>query len=167
MAPSKAAFPESDEDKKSKRQLRLFLEVNQQALEQLFEALRARLGAVEKETVERLNVLRVAAFEGQKGVLDFLRRGINSKQRKLLTQIGLFHESLTAKLELLWDCLGNGSLHPILKTLNSILGSLAELFAVLHAVKEFKEMMEVAIDRLGPDADPIVLKLASLPDLNS
>ena len=57
MPSSKSALPESEKDKKSKRQLRLFLEVNQQALEQLFDTLRARLGAAQKETVERLNVL--------------------------------------------------------------------------------------------------------------
>jgi hypothetical protein len=71
---------------------------------------------------------------------------------------------LMAKLQLLWDCLRDGSLQPILKALNSILGSLAKVFAPLHAVKEFKEMMEVSVDRLGPESDPIVLKL-ELPEL--
>jgi hypothetical protein len=90
---------------------------------------------------------------------------MDSGQRKLLSELGLLHEALFAKLQLLWDCLRDGSLEPILKTLNSLLGSLAKVFAPLHAVKEFKEMMEVAVDRMGPKSDPIVLKLGDLPIL--
>ena len=75
----------------------------------------------------------------------------------------MFGETLSAKLALLWDCLRNGSLQPILKTLNSMLGSLAKIFNVLHAVKEFKEMMEVAIERLGTASDPIVIELSGIP----
>lgn len=74
-------------------------------------------------------------------------------------------EELRAKLELLWEYLQNGTLGPILKTLNSILGSLAGVFGLAEVMKEFKENMEIAADSLGPGEDPITLKLQQLPDL--
>jgi hypothetical protein len=169
MAKRKARMAETNEDKKSKRNLHTFLKVNQQALQQVFDLLSERLRSkgrtTASATVQHLNTLRLAAFEGQKGIEKFFERGMNKAQRKLLSEVGLFHDTLLAKLQLLWDCLRDGSLSPILKTLNSLLGSLAKIFAPLHAVKEFKEMMEVAVDRLGPKSDPIVLNLGQLPGL--
>ena len=168
MAKRKATSAESDEDKKSKRNLRTFLKVNQQALQQVFDLLSERIGSTAKTagtTVQHLNTLRIAAFDGQKGIEQFFEKGMNTAQRKLLAELGLLHDALFAKLQLLWDCLRDGSLAPILKTLNSLLGSLAKVFAPLHAVKEFKEMMEVAVDRLDPRSDPIVLHLGDLPEL--
>ncbi len=53
----------------------------------------------------------------------------------------------------------DGVLRPILKTLNSLLGSLSKVFPIIHVAKEAKEMMEATFDRLGPDADLTVVKI--------
>lgn len=166
MAKRKAPVPETEADMKSRRNLLAFLKVNEQALQQVFDSLSARLISNSATTVQRLDTIRAAAFEGQRGVEQFFEKGFNRTQRKMLSSLGLLHETLLAKLQLLWDCIRDGSISPILKSLNSILGSLAKVLAPLHAVKEFKEMMEVAIDRLGPDSDPIVVRLGDLPELN-
>jgi hypothetical protein len=71
---------------------------------------------------------------------------------------------LKSKLEILFDCIRDGSLQSVLTAFNSILGSLATVFGAADFIKEFKEMLEVALERLGPQTDPITLKL-TLPDL--
>ncbi len=45
-----------------------------------------------------------------------------------------------------WECLRSDALQPTLKAFNGILGSLAEVFSAAHVLKEFKEMVEGAVD---------------------
>ena len=165
MAKRNTPIPETDADRRSRINLQTFLTVNQRVLQQILNSLNERLLSTSSTTVRRLEILRAAAFDGQKGTEEFFKKGFNRTHRKTLSVLGLLHETLRAKLELLWDCIRDGSISPILKTLNSILGSLAKVLAPLHAVKEFKEMMEVAIDRLGPTSDPITVNLRDLPEL--
>ena len=90
MAPSKAAFPESDQDKKQNG-ASIVPGSQSTGLRTDVRGTPGGSGAVEKETVERLNVLRDAAFEGQKGVRDFLRRG-KTVSKETPDEIGLFDE---------------------------------------------------------------------------
>ncbi len=92
--------------------------------------------------------------------------GLSKGLSASLARVGLLAEELRAKLELLWEYLQNGTLAPILKTLNSILGSLADVFGLAEVMKEFKENMEIAIDSLGPEGEPITIRLGELPTLS-
>jgi hypothetical protein len=110
-------------------------------------------------------VLRVHAFERVAGTAKRLDIGLSGRLAASLARVGLLGDELRAKLELLWEYLQDGTLAPILKTLNSILGSLAGVFGLAEVMKEFKENLEVAVDSLGPEGEPIVVTLGDLPVL--
>jgi hypothetical protein len=72
----------------------------------------------------------------------------------------MFGDSLRAKWELLSFDMREGAVKRILKRLNSMLSSLSTVFRALHAVKEFKDHLEVTIEALR---EP--LELISFGDL--
>jgi hypothetical protein len=98
MAKHKINNPETDEDKKSRRNLRTFLKVNQRALQQVFDLLSDRIRSTARKTadttIQNLNTLRVAAFGGQKGVEQFFDTATNTAQRKLLAGLGLWQDTI-------------------------------------------------------------------------
>src|ERR1017187_2380979 len=119
---------ETKVEKRSRHNLRQFFLVSQQALQQLFDELRIRWGKRPSKAIDNLDVLRVHAFERMGGTMERLEIGLSKKLSASLARVGMIGEELRAKLELLWECFQNGTLGPILKTLNSILGSLAGVF---------------------------------------
>ena len=61
----------------------------------------------------------------------------------------MFGESLAAKWELLTFDIQEGALKRVLKRLNSTLSSLSKVFPTLHAVKGFKDHLEITLEGLG------------------
>lgn len=67
---------------------------------------------------------------------------------RLLAPFGLVGESLKFKMDEFFNWLTLGRVRNILKSTNSILGSLSRVFAALDPVKEFKDHLEL---RIGDD----------------
>jgi len=160
-----AEHRETNAEMRSRENLRTFIRVSQQTLQQVFDELRNRWAERPGRTIQNLDLLREHAFQRVAGPMRRLEIGLSKGLSKSLSRVGLLGEELRAKLELLWEYLQNGTLGPILKTLNSILGSLADVFGFAEVLKEFKENMEVAVDSLGPEGEPITIKLGLLPSL--
>jgi hypothetical protein len=153
-------MPESVEDYNTRMNLFIFFDVACGSLQQLFDVLRDQSKDGMRKRMEHLNVLRNHALdETRKGVRRLSQNRTSSRLREGLRRVGMYGELLKAKLELLWDCLRDGTLEPILKTLNSILGSLGGVLHFAELLKEFKENMEVAADSLGKDGGLISLRL--------
>lgn len=157
---------ETNTERRSRENLRTLIRISQQTLQQVFDELRNRWGERPTRIIENLDVLRVHTFNRVAGTMKRLDIGLSKGLSASLARVGLLAEELRAKLELLWEYLQNGTLAPILKTLNSILGSLADVFGLAEVMKEFKENMEIAIDSLGPEGEPITIRLGELPTLS-
>jgi hypothetical protein len=159
-------MPESVEDYNTRMNLLIFFDVARRSLQRLFDILRDQSKDGLRRRIEHLNVLRVHALdETQKGVRRLGQNRTSIRLREGLRRVGMYGEVLKAKLEILWDCLRDGTLEPILKTLNSILGSLRGVLPFAEPLKEFKEHMEVAVDSLAKDGGLISLRLDPPPIL--
>lgn len=155
---------ESIEDHNTRMNLLIFFDVASRSLQQLFDVLRDRSKEGVRRRIEYLNVLRLHAVqETERGMRSLGQNKLGKRLRNNLRRVGMYGEVLKAKLELLWDCLRDGTLEPILKTLNSILGSLGGVLHFADVLKEFKENMEVAVDSLGKDGGLISLNLEPPP----
>jgi len=60
----------------------------------------------------------------------------------------MFGDTLAAKWELLSSDIQEGAVKRVLKRLNSMLSSLSKVFPKLHAVKEYKDHVEVTVEGL-------------------
>jgi len=141
-----------------------FFLVASRSLERLFNELRDRWRRESSRRIEYLNVLRNHAHEETaRGTRRLSGNRMSTGLRNKLRRVGMYGEVLKAKLELLWECLKDGTLDPILKTLNSILGSLSGVLHFAEVLKEFKENMEVAVDSLGKEGGLISLNLEPPP----
>lgn len=156
---------ETSAERRSRENLRVFFQVSQQTLQSLFDELRNRWKEKPSKIIENLDVLRSHAFQRSEGTFKRLEIGLSGKLSSSLARVGMIKEELRAKLELLWEYLRDGTLGPILKTMNAILGSLAGVFGFAEVLKEFKENMEVAVDSLGKEGESITLNLGALPEL--
>jgi hypothetical protein len=65
---------------------------------------------------------------------------------RFLAPFGLVGESLKFKVDEFFSWLTIGKVRNILKSANSILGSLSRVFAALDPVKEFKDHLELRLD---------------------
>lgn len=160
-----AKRPETRAERQSRENLRIFFRISQQTLQIVFDELRNRWKEKPSLIIENLEILRDHAFERSEGTLKRLDIGLSGRLSASLTRVGMIKQELRAKLELLWEYLREGTLGPILKTMNAILGSLAGVFALAEVLKEFKENMEVAMDSLGTDGELITVDLGLLPRL--
>src|SRR6266852_3957368 len=88
------------------------------------------------------------ARERLKAVVQSIKIGLSKTRRRALEQVGMFGESLAAKWELLSFDIQEGAVKRILKRLNSMLSSFAKVYPSLHAVKEFKDHLEVTVEGL-------------------
>ncbi|PYV22153.1 MAG: hypothetical protein DMG27_18820 [Acidobacteria bacterium] len=89
-----------------------------------------------------------SARENLKGVIQSIEIGLSRARRTALQQIGMFGDTLAAKWELLSSDIQEGAVKRVLKRLNSMLSSLSKVFPKLHAVKEYKDHVEVTVEGL-------------------
>ncbi len=97
---------------------------------------------------ERLHQIWNSAQNRLRAVIQSIKIGLSKTRRRALEQVGMFGDSLRAKWELLSFDIREGAVKRVLKRLNSMLGSLSKVFPTLHAVKEFKEHLEVTLEGL-------------------
>lgn len=71
----------------------------------------------------------------------------------MLAHAAMFGEELSAKMRLLFWDVSSGAIRRILKRVNSMLDSLADIFPALHAVEEFKDHVEATMDGLREPID--------------
>ena len=121
--------------------------------------LHARRSSDFNRFIARLKAIRDSAFAASQSLRESVAIFPSRAKEKSLRRVGMFGDVLVAKLEFLLECLRDGTASSILKTLNSILGSLAHVFGAADVLKEFKELMEAFLERLGPDKTPISLNL--------
>ncbi len=75
-----------------------------------------------------------------------------------LKSLGLTGSSLTLKVTEFFEWFSKGKLKRLLKSLNSILGSLFKVFGQLEPVKEFKDHLEINLDDMD-DGDESITQL--------
>lgn len=97
---------------------------------------------------DQLRQIWSSAREHLRAVVQSIRIGLSRARRRALKQVGMFGDSLKAKWELLSFDIREGAVRRILKRLNSMLSSLSKVFPSLHAVKEFKDHLEVTLEAL-------------------
>jgi hypothetical protein len=156
---------ETPETRRTRLNLIKFVDVTETALTSVHRQLQVRTADDFLILRSNLAVLFTEVGDHFTSLRKNLEKGLNRSVVESLKRVGLYWNALKAKLQILFDCIRNGSLSSVLTALNSILGSLAGVLGAAEFIKEFKEMLEVAIDRLGPETDPITLKL-ELPDLD-
>jgi len=156
--------PETPQTKTTRANLISFVNVTNLALSDIHRQVQLKTVTDYSVLNSNLRVLYGEAEKSLSSLLQAFQHGLNRKVVRKLQQVGLYWDVLKSKLEILFDCIRDGSLQSVLTAFNSILGSLATVFGAADFIKEFKEMLEVALERLGPQTDPITLKL-TLPDL--
>jgi hypothetical protein len=152
---------ESQQERESRLVLNQFLSTTDSVLERLLN----RLVLESKEALvhparELLKQIWLSARERLKAVVQAIHIGLSRTRRRALEQVGMFGDALAAKWALLSFDIKEGALKRVLKRLNSMLSSLSKVFPTLHAVKEFKDHLEVTIEALR---EP--LEFISLGDL--
>jgi hypothetical protein len=95
-------------------------------------------------------------------VIESVRIGLNKARREGLNQIGMFRDPLKAKFALLTLDIREGAVRRVLKRLNSMLDSLADVFPALHAVKEYKDHVEATVE--GQRDVPEIIHLGDLSE---
>jgi hypothetical protein len=148
---------ETSEERESRVLLIRFLSLTDRLLERVL----GRIIEGQHQLVARIESLRIiwtSARENLKGIIESLHIGLNNARRKALNAVGMFGSALKAKFDLLSFDVQEGAVGRVLKRLNSILGSLAEIFLGIDAVKEFKDHLEATIDGLKNPSEFITLK---------
>lgn len=146
------AEDESKENDKE-RESRLLLNICLTTVDPLLDRLLARMVLDSKELTvhragEQLHRIWNVARERLRAVVQSIRIGLSKTRRRALEQVGMFGDSLAAKWELLSFDIQEGAVKRFLKRLNSMLTSLSKVFPSLHAVKEFKDHLEVTLEGL-------------------
>ncbi len=139
---------ESESERDSRLLLRQFLTLTDPLLERLTKGLLASDEVLARRTIRQLNHIWISAQSNLKGVIRTIEIGLSRARRRALEQVGMFGEALRAKWELLSFDIQEGAVKRILKRLNSMLGSLSKVFPKLHAVKEYKDHLEVTVEGL-------------------
>lgn len=134
---------ETPEEKTSQELLGKFLAVTDRVLDTL--ARRSETLRISRQAIHSLQVIWTPARANLHSVSESLSIGLSRTRRRALESVGMFGDSLKAKVDLLLEDIIENSLPRVLKRLNSMLGSLAKIFHLLHSVKEFKEHYEIAI----------------------
>jgi hypothetical protein len=152
MPEGQMAENESKENDKE-RESRLLLNTCLTTVDPLLDRLLAQFVLDSKEVTahragQQLAQIWSAARERLRAVVRSIRIGLSKTRRKALEQVGMFGDSLAAKWELLSFDVREGAVKRILKRLNSMLSSLSKVFPSLHAVKEFKDHLEVTLEAL-------------------
>ena|SRR6267378_5499064 len=140
---------ENDEERESRVVLNIFLTT----VDPLLDRLLKRLVLDSREVVVRhagrqLHQIWDSARERLRAVVQSIKIGLSKTRRRALEQVGMFGDSLAAKWELLSFDIREGAVKRLLKRLNSMLSSLSKVFPSLHAVKEFKDHLEVTLEAL-------------------
>jgi hypothetical protein len=140
---------ESKLDRESRFLLSRFLTTTDPLLERLLERLVLRSeDQVVHRAGARLQRIWNSARANLKGVIRTIQIGLSRARRRALEQIGMFGDALAAKWELLSFDIEEGAVKRVLKRLNSMLSSLSKVFPALHAVKEYKDHLEVTVEGL-------------------
>jgi hypothetical protein len=159
-----------EEARRTRANLAKLVHVAETVLEKFFNQLRNRqlAGSIAYERLLRsLDRIRTLAFERATSLRKSLAIGLNEDRREALDRYGMFGDELAAKLQFLLDCVRDSSASVILKTLNSMLGSLGQVFGAAEVLKEFKELMEAFLEHLGPGGDPITLNISNPPPIST
>lgn len=140
---------ENPEERKSRLVLNQFLSTTEPVLDRLL----TRLVLESKEAVvhrasEHLQQIWASARERLKAVVQAIQIGLSRTRRRALEQVGMFGDALAAKWTLLSFDIKEGAVKRVLKRLNSMLSSFSKVFPTLHAVKEFKDHLEVTVEAL-------------------
>jgi hypothetical protein len=138
---------ESAEERDSRQTLIHFLGTSEGVLDRLLSEM-SKANPNDLEMLRRLHRLWKDARASLRGVIESIRIGFSQPRRRALVRVGMFLEALSDKLALLEFDIKEGAISRVLKRLNSMLGSLAEVFPALHVVKELKEHAEVTMDAL-------------------
>lgn len=135
-----------------------FLQTTDLLLERVLVQLVIRSKVALSGSRELLTLIWHDAQRYLRSVTESIRIGLNRKVRKALETVGMFGDVLKAKFELLTFDIREGAVRRVLKRVNSMLSSLAKVFAALHVVKEFKDHVEATIDGLRDSPEIIDLK---------
>jgi hypothetical protein len=140
---------ETEEERESRLLLITFLTTADPLLDRL---LRRLLREPENSAAHRdwkhLYQIWNSARERLNGVVRSIKIGLSRTRRRALERVGMFGDSLRAKWDLLSFEMQEGPVKRVLKRLNSMLSSLSMVFPALHAIKEFKDHVEVTIEAL-------------------
>ena len=139
---------ESESDRESRVLLNTFLTITDPLLERLLQNLVLRSNQLAHHGATQLQRIWNSARENLRSVIRAIQIGLSRARRRALKQIGMFGDALAAKWELLSFDIQEGAVKRILKRLNSMLSSLSKVFPALHAVKEFKDQLEVTVESL-------------------
>jgi len=151
---------ETHEERESRFLLIRFLLLTDRLLQDIPNRLLARLPNLLNAVHHHLQRIWTGAQRNLRGVIESVRVGLNRARREGLNQIGMFGDALEAKLALLTLDIREGAIRRVLKRLNSMLDSLAEVFPALHAVKEYKEHVEATVE--GQRDVPEMINLGDL-----
>ncbi len=142
-------FQENEKERESRLMLNIFLTTTDPLLDRLLKRLVLDSNEIVAHKAGRqLHQIWGSAREQLRAVVRSIKIGLSKARRRALEQIGMFGDSLAAKWELLSFDIQEGAVKRILKRLNSMLSSLSKVFPSLHAVKEFKDHLEVTVEGL-------------------
>jgi hypothetical protein len=158
-----AGRKESPEEKDSRLLFLKFLIEANNFLERVLDLITSQTLTFAAAGLHHLNVIAKSAKRKLKGVIDTVSIGLSLSRRKALEKVGMFGEDLKAKFALLVSDIDENAVRLVLRRLNSMLLSAAAVFPVLHAVKEYKDHLEIAIDGLDNPSEFISLFGVSKP----
>jgi uncharacterized protein (DUF2267 family) len=151
---------ESHEERESRLLLIRFLLLTDRLLQEMPDRWLARLPNLLNAVHQHLQRIWAGAQRNLRGVIESVRIGLNKARREGLNQIGMFGDALEAKFALVTLDIREGAVRRVLKRLNSMLDSLADIFPALHAVKEYKDHIEATVE--GQRDVPEMINLGDL-----